>query len=174
MKSNAQRGRHRSLGIIAVVIAVLCLFSVFAIHLIRARSVSEKSDMWMEQAESAEQLANDLAQRVGMTDLMSLNSAQIGKYYAVSNNTAEQAVVYTDATESELREIAVFRVSSKPERDAVMNAVNTRVSAFSSAYNFTNAENTEKKYFVGNSGSYVLLIIGVPYALASEAVLEES
>lgn len=173
MKSDAQRGSRRSVGVVIAVLAVLCLFFAVAIRGIHIRSAATKSDFWMEQSESAEQLATDLTQRVGMTELTPLSGTQIEKYYAVPKKILEQAVVYTDATESELREIAVFRVSSAAERDAVMNAVNTRISAFASAYNFTNTETGEKKYFVGNSGPYVVLIIGVPYVRASVAVLGE-
>lgn len=173
MKNDASRGRYRSAGVVVAVLVVLCLFSVFSVREIHIRAASSKSDVWIEQSESAAQLAVDLAQRVGMTDLVPLNDIQIEKYYAVPKKTLEQAVVYTDATESELREIAVFQVNSATERDIVMNAINTRVSDFLSTYNFTTTEIGEKKYFVGNSGPYVVLVIGVPYARASSAVLSE-
>lgn len=173
MKSDAQRGSRKSVGVVIAVLAVLCLFSVFAIREIHTRSVSAKSDVWIEQSESAEQLAADLAVRVDMTDLVQLNGTQIEKYYAVPKETLEKAVVYTDTTESELHEIAVFQVSSPAERDMVMNAVNTRISAFSTTYNLSNSASSEKMYFVGNSGPYVVFVIGVPYARASAAVLSE-
>lgn len=173
MKSDAQRGSRKSVGVIVAVLAVLCLFSVFAIRAIHIRSVSAKSDVWIEQSESAEQLAVALAARVDMTDYVHLSSAQIGKYYAVPKETLANAVVYTDATESELREIAVFQVASPSERDMVMQAVNTRISSFSATYNFSNTANPEKNYFVGNSGPYVVLVLGVPYARASAAVPSE-
>ena len=168
MKSDAQRGSRKSVGVVIAVLAVLCLFSVFAIREIRVRSVSAKSVVGF-----AGQLAADLAARVNMTDLVQLNSAQIEKYYAVPKETLEKAVVYTDTTESELHEIAVFQVSSPAERDMVMNAVNTRISAFSTTYNLSNSASSEKMYFVGNSGPYVVFVIGVPYARASAAVLSE-
>ena len=111
--------------------------------------------------------------RIDMTDLVQLNSAQIEKYYAVPKETLEKAVVYSNTTESELREIAVFQVGSPAERDMVMNAVNTRISAFSATYNLFNSANSEKMYFVGNSGPYVVFVIGVPYARTSAAVRGE-
>ena len=55
----------------------------------------------------------------------------------------------------------------------VMNAVNTRISAFSATYNLFNSANSEKMYFVGNSGPYVVFVIGVPYARTSAAVRGE-
>lgn len=161
------------MGVVITVLAVLCLFSVFAIREIHTHSVSAKSDVWIEQSESAEQLAADLAVRIDMTDLVQLNGAQIEKYYAVPKETLEKAVVYSNTTESELREIAVFQVGSPAERDMVMNAVNTRISAFSATYNLSNSANSEKMYFVGNSGPYVVFVIGVPYARTSEAVRGE-
>lgn len=161
------------MGVVITVLAVLCLFSVFAIREIHTHSVSAKSDVWIEQSESAEQLAADLAVRIDMTDLVQLNSAQIEKYYAVPKETLEKAVVYSNTTESELREIAVFQVGSPAERDMVMNAVNTRISAFSATYNLSNSANSEKMYFVGNSGPYVVFVIGVPYARTSAAVRGE-
>ena len=161
------------MGVVITVLAVLCLFSVFAIREIHTRSVSAKSDVWIEQSESAEQLAADLAMRIDMTDLVQLNGAQIEKYYAVPKETLEKAVVYSNTTESELREIAVFQVGSPVERDMVMNAVNTRISAFSATYNLSSSANSEKMYFVGNSGPYVVFVIGVPYARTSAAVRGE-
>lgn len=161
------------MGVVITVLAVLCLFSVFAIREIHTHSVSAKSDVWIEQSESAEQLAADLAVRIDMTDLVQLNGAQIEKYYAVPKETLEKAVVYSNTTESELREIAVFQVDSPVERDMVMNAVNTRISAFSATYNLSNSANSEKMYFVGNSGPYVVFVIGVPYARTSAAVRGE-
>lgn len=173
MKSDAVRGNRTSLRIVSVILAVLCVFSVFAVRAIRMRPVLAKQEVWIEQAESSEELADDLAQRMGFSALTVLNSVQMEKYYAVPKNIAERETVYTEATESELHEIAVFRVSSNAERDAVMKAVNTRITTYTSAYNFANAENDAKKYFIGGSASYVVLIIGVPYARASSVVSGE-
>lgn len=161
------------MGVIVAVLAVLCIFAVFSIRAIHLRAAGAKSDVWIEQSPSAEQLAVDLAARVDMSNLVPLSSAQIGKYYAVPKDILEDAVVYTDTTESELREIAVFWVDSPSARDMVMQAVNTRIAAFSATYNYSNTANNEKNYFVGNSGPYVVLVIGVPYARASAAVLSE-
>lgn len=173
MKSGASRGNRTSLGIVAVVFTALCVFSVFAIRTIRMRPMQAKQDVWIEQAESSEKLAEDLAQRMGLSTLTTLSSLQMEKYYAVPKNIAERATVYTEATESALHEIAVFQVTSDAERDAVMKAVNTRVTAYTGAYNFANAEGDTKKYFIGGSASYVVLVIGVPYIQASVVVAGE-
>lgn len=109
MKSDAVRGNRTSLRIVSVILAVLCVFSVFAVRAIRMRPVQAKQEVWIEQAESSEELADDLAQRMGLSALTVLNSLQMEKYYAVPKNIAERAAVYTEATESELHEIAVFR-----------------------------------------------------------------
>lgn len=173
MKSDAGRGGRTSLRVISVVLVALCVFSVFAVRAIRLQPIQAKQEVWIEQAESSAKLADDLAQRIGISTLTPLNSMQMEKYYALPRNIAEKAAVYTDATESELHEIAVFRVASNAERDAVMKAVNTRVTAYASVYNFTNTESDAKKYFIGGSASYVVLIIGVPYARASSIIAGE-
>lgn len=57
MKSDAVRGNRTSLRIVSVILAVLCVFSVFAVRAIRMRPVQAKQEVWIEQAESSEELA---------------------------------------------------------------------------------------------------------------------
>ncbi len=172
MISKASRGNRRSLGVLAAVFVILCFFAIFGMQKIHSRFLTESQAAQIMQAESAEQLAQTLAERVGMPESVPLSAAQIGRYYAVPKDLLESAAVFTSTTESALHEIAVFRILSKTEREMVIDAVNNRIASYTAAYNLVNAEKDMQNYYVEDGGDYIVLIIGVPYARASAALAE--
>lgn len=169
MRVRANRRSWLVAVFLIVFFAALCVGTVFGVRYIRGNAVQNSIFSSGAQADSAGQLAAELTEKIGLQDLVRLNTEQIGKYYALPDPILESAAVYTAASDTDFHEIAVFEIRGQQEQDLIQRAVKQRLDACASAYSLLNSSSeTEQMYFVDNDSNYVVVIIGLPYEKASQ------
>ncbi len=171
MKVRANQRRWLVAVFLILFFAALCVGTVVGVRYIRGNAVRDSVFSAELQAESAEQLASKLTEKIGFQELVHLNAEQIGNYYALPKPILEAAAVYTAASDTDFHEIAVFEVQDPKEQELIQRAVQQRLDACISAYSLLNSSSeTGQMYFVDNGSNYVVVMIGLPYEQASRAL----
>lgn len=153
----------RTLLILAIVCIFLILLFVIGVHLIHSKTKTQYGTLPSYSVQSAQQLAETLSDTLGFQDLTPLEAEQIGKYYALPMPLLETAAVYTAETQTDLREIAVFRnPKDGHERDMIFGALNDRVSAYLQSRNLRSTD-TKGDYYIASNDMFTVLVIGLPY-----------
>ncbi len=153
----------RTLLILAIVSVFLVLLFAVGVHKIHSETKTQYGSLPSYSVQNAQQLALTLAYSLGFQDLTPLETEQIGKYYALPKPVLETAAVYTAETQTDLREIAVFRnPKSGHERDMIYGALNDRVGAYLQSRNLTSAD-SKGDYYIASNDMFTVLVIGLPY-----------
>ncbi len=163
MKKSPYSLKHTIL-ILTIVCATLVLLFAVGIHWIHSDAKTKYGNLPPYQAQNTQQLAEMLSNTLGFQDLTPLETEQIGKYYALPKPLLDTAAVYTAGTQTDLREIVVFRnPKNGRERDMIFSALNDRVAAYLKSRNLTSANIQSDLYYIASNDMYTVLVIGLPY-----------
>jgi len=153
----------RTLLILASVCVFLILLFAAGVHIIHSDTKTQYGNLPPYPVKNAQQLAETLSDTLGFQDLTPLEAEQIGKYYALPKPLLETAAVYTAETQTDLREIAVFRnPKDGHERDMIFDSLNDRVGAYLQSRNLRSTD-TKSDYYIASNDMFTVLVIGLPY-----------
>lgn len=151
-----------------VIIFILAALAALALLLLGSAKLMDKvgegaieADADRIVAESTKEVADAVAEAIGMTDFVSLDSEQVANHFGFDTAYLSEATVYASNVQNNADEVAVFRFASEAEAQKAMPDISERVERKSKTFNLLNKDEYDKveNTIFLNKGEYVILVI---------------